>query len=74
MAVISGTASNSGFNGQLNDRLNDRLNNRLNRRQALALAAGAVAAGPGSVLAQAGFATRGPCASSCPLRRAAPPT
>ena len=58
MAVISGTASNSGFNGQLNDRLNDRLNNRLNRRQALALAAGAVAAGPASVLAQAGFATR----------------
>lgn len=62
MAVISGTASNSGFNGQLNDRLedrmDDRLNNRLNRRQALALAAGAVAAGPASVLAQAGFATR----------------
>src|SRR5258708_721589 len=58
MAVISGTASNSGFNGQLNDRLNDRLNNRLNRRQALALAAGAAAAGPASVLAQAGFATR----------------
>ena len=70
MAVISGTASNSGFNG----RLNDRLNGRLNRRQALALAAGAAAAGPGSVLAQAGFATRGPCASSCPLRQAVPPT
>ncbi|MDC5529830.1 tripartite tricarboxylate transporter substrate-binding protein, partial [Acinetobacter baumannii] len=62
MAVISGTASNSGFNGQLNDRIedrmDDRLDTRLKRRQALALAAGAVAAGPASVLAQAGFATR----------------
>jgi tripartite-type tricarboxylate transporter receptor subunit TctC len=46
MAVIPERAAGSGFNG------------RGSRRQALALAAGALVAGPGSVLAQAGFATR----------------